>query len=152
MAGPAVVTGPGGRQRRSRPLLRAVLGHILRRIRHQQGRTLADVARVSRISVQYLSELERGRKEASSEVLAAICDALRVELADVLAEAGRQLLGGARRQLADPAERQLADEAARQPAGQAADEIVVIRLGTIDGGLPPAVPPEPGTAQCLLAA
>ncbi len=39
----------------------------------------------------YLSELERGRKEASSEVLAAVCDALRIELSDLLAEAGRHL-------------------------------------------------------------
>jgi transcriptional regulator with XRE-family HTH domain len=43
------------------------------------------------MSMQYLSELERGRKEASSEILAAICDALEVDLPDVLAEVGREL-------------------------------------------------------------
>jgi transcriptional regulator with XRE-family HTH domain len=87
--------GPGGReslpsahQRRPRPLLRAVIGEVLRRNRVEQGRTLADVAKQARVSMPYLSELERGRKEASSEVLAAICDALRIELADVLTEAG----------------------------------------------------------------
>ena len=51
-----------------------------------QRRTLADVAREARVSTQYLSELERGRKEASSEVLAALCRALRLDLTDLLAE------------------------------------------------------------------
>jgi transcriptional regulator with XRE-family HTH domain len=50
--------------------------------------------------MQYLSELERGRKEASSEILAAICDALSVELPDVLAEVGRDLAGAGARQQA----------------------------------------------------
>lgn len=76
-----------------RPLLRTTLGGVLRRIRLSQGRTLADVAAAGRISMQYLSELERGRKEASSEILAAICDALEVDLPDVLAEVGRDLAG-----------------------------------------------------------
>jgi transcriptional regulator with XRE-family HTH domain len=75
----------------SRPLLRTTLGDVLRRIRLEQGRTLADVAATGRISMQYLSELERGRKEASSEILAAICDALEVDLPDVLTEVGRDL-------------------------------------------------------------
>ena len=66
---------------------------MLRRIRLDQGRTLADVAAAGRISMQYLSELERGLKEASSEILAAICDALEVDLPDVLAEVGRDLAG-----------------------------------------------------------
>ena len=76
---------------RPKPLLRTLLGDVLRRARHGQRRTLADVARAARVSMPYLSELERGRKEASSEVLAAVCDALRVELSDVLAEVGREL-------------------------------------------------------------
>jgi transcriptional regulator with XRE-family HTH domain len=82
--------GPGGR-RPSRPLLRTLIGEALRRNRQGQRRTLADVARQARVSVPYLSEVERGRKEASSEVLAAVCDALRVELSDLLAEVGREL-------------------------------------------------------------
>ena len=86
-----VMIGPGGRQRPPRPLLRTTLGHILRRARREQGRTLADVAEAARVSMPYLSELERGRKEASSEVLAAVCDALRIELSDLLAQAGRNL-------------------------------------------------------------
>ncbi len=79
-----------------RPLLRTMLGQVLRRARHDQCRTLADVARAAKVSIQYLSEVERGRKEASSEVLAAICDALDVELPEVLAEVGRELAGPAR--------------------------------------------------------
>jgi transcriptional regulator with XRE-family HTH domain len=83
--------GPGGRERRKRPLLRTLLGDVLRRRRLEQRRTLADVADKARISMPYLSEVERGRKEASSEVLAAVCDALHVQLSDVLAEVGRAL-------------------------------------------------------------
>ncbi|MBM7785471.1 helix-turn-helix domain-containing protein [Tenggerimyces flavus] len=75
-----------------RPLLRKTLGEVLRRVRLAQRRTLSEVADSAKISMPYLSELERGRKEASSEVLAAICEALRIELAEVLAEVGRILL------------------------------------------------------------
>lgn len=81
-----------GRRRRSRPLLRRILGRVLRRTRLAQGRTLSDVARAARISMPYLSEVERGRKEASSEVLAAVCDALRIELADVLVAVRQDLI------------------------------------------------------------
>jgi transcriptional regulator with XRE-family HTH domain len=93
-------TGPAERGRRPKPLLRTMLGDVLRRTRLEQGRTLADVARVARVSMQYLSELERGRKEASSEILAAICDALEVDLPDVLAEVGRDLAGAGTEQQA----------------------------------------------------
>ena len=78
---------------RTRPLLRTMIGDVLRRTRQAQGRTLADVSRAARVSVPYLSELERGRKEASSEVLAAICDALRIDLSELLAGVGRELAG-----------------------------------------------------------
>jgi transcriptional regulator with XRE-family HTH domain len=89
-----VMTGQGDRGdqgRRGRPLLRTLVGAVLRRTRLDQGRTLAEVARAAKVSMQYLSELERGRKEASSEVLAAVCDALRIDLPDLLAEVGRNL-------------------------------------------------------------
>jgi len=76
---------------RPRPLLRTLIGDVLRRRRLEQGRTLAEVARDANVSVQYLSEVERGRKEPSSEVVAAVCDSLRIELADLLAEVGRDL-------------------------------------------------------------
>jgi transcriptional regulator with XRE-family HTH domain len=73
------------------PLLRRVIGLVLRRVRLRQGRTLQDVARTAGVSIQYLSELERGRKEASSEVLAAICRALGLGLAELLDEARAEL-------------------------------------------------------------
>jgi transcriptional regulator with XRE-family HTH domain len=87
-----MASSPGPRQR-PRPLLRTTIGEVLRRVRRAQGRTLADVSRAARVSVPYLSELERGRKEASSEVLAAICDALRIDLPELLAVVGRELAG-----------------------------------------------------------
>lgn len=67
-------------------LVRQVLGDQLRRRRLAQRRTLRDVSRQARVSLGYLSEVERGRKEASSELLASICTALEVSLADVLRE------------------------------------------------------------------
>ena len=74
---PSAVTSPRPRRGgRSEPLLRHVIGGILRRARLAQGRTLVDVAASARVSTAYLSEVERGRKEASSEVLAAVCGAL----------------------------------------------------------------------------
>ncbi|WP_348651109.1 helix-turn-helix domain-containing protein [Micromonospora sp. WMMD882] len=68
-------------------LLRRVIGGVLRRLRIGQGRTLREVAETAGVSVPYLSEVERGRKEASSEVLAAICRALGIRLSDLLEEA-----------------------------------------------------------------
>jgi len=65
-------------------LLRDALGETLRDARTRQNRTLRDVSTAANVSLGYLSEVERGRKEASSELLASICDALDVELAEVL--------------------------------------------------------------------
>lgn len=142
-----------GTRRASTPLLRSLLGDVLRRTRLQQGRTLADVARDARVSMPYLSEVERGTKEASSEVLAAICDALGIELADLLAATGRHLAdGGASRgqvvrfpaSQADPANP--AGQAG--PAGQTSSVGRATHLGQARtpelGGMPEAV--------CLLAA
>ncbi|TRW84969.1 helix-turn-helix transcriptional regulator [Mycolicibacterium sp. 018/SC-01/001] len=69
-------------------LLREVIGDVLRRVRVEQGRTLREVSDTARVSLGYLSEVERGRKEASSELLSAICGALDVPLSRVLSEAG----------------------------------------------------------------
>lgn len=71
-------------RRRREPLWRDAVGDALRRERQEQGRTLQDVADAAGISMAYLSEIERGRKEASSEVLAAAARALGLTLADVL--------------------------------------------------------------------
>ena len=70
------------------PLLREVIGDVLRRARVQQGRTLREVSDSARVSLGYLSEVERGRKEASSELLSAITGALDIPLSRVLSEAG----------------------------------------------------------------
>ncbi|MBO4160155.1 helix-turn-helix domain-containing protein [Micromonospora antibiotica] len=72
-------------------LLRRVIGGVLRRVRLRQGRTLREVAAAAGVSLPYLSEVERGRKEASSEVLAAICRALGINLSDLLEEARDEL-------------------------------------------------------------
>jgi len=65
-------------------LLRRVLGDALRARRQAQHRTLREVSGAANVSLGYLSEVERGQKEASSELLAAICDALGAQLAEVL--------------------------------------------------------------------
>jgi DNA-binding Xre family transcriptional regulator len=65
-------------------LLREAIGERLRRTRTAQRRTLREVSRAARVSLGYLSEVERGRKEASSELLAAICDALELPLSELL--------------------------------------------------------------------
>lgn len=72
-------------------LLREVIGDVLRRARTSQGRTLREVSDSARVSLGYLSEVERGRKEASSELLSAICGALDVPLSEVLTDAGQQM-------------------------------------------------------------
>ena len=84
--------------------VRDAIGEVLRDERTEQERTLADVAETAAVSVQYLSEIERGRKEVSSDLLSAVCDSLEVEVAEVLEpiaqHAGQNVLavyGGASR-------------------------------------------------------
>ncbi len=67
-------------------MLRHLLGDVLRRLRLRQGRTLREVSAAARVSLGYLSEVERGQKEASSELLAAICTALETPLSQVFRE------------------------------------------------------------------
>ena len=73
------------------PLVREVIGDVLRRARTSQGRTLREVSDSARVSLGYLSEVERGRKEPSSELLNAICEALEVPLSAVLTDAGERM-------------------------------------------------------------
>jgi transcriptional regulator with XRE-family HTH domain len=72
-------------------LLRRVLGDTLRGRRLRQRRTLREVSGAARVSLGYLSEVERGQKEASSELLASICEALNVKLSDVLSEVSENM-------------------------------------------------------------
>jgi len=117
-------------------LLRTQLGNTLRGHRLRQRRTLRDVSGVARVSLGYLSEVERGQKEASSELLASICDALDLELADLLAEVSLELrVAGAGRDGAvrtlTPSEAETAatgtpaaTPAAEQPVGEPALALV----------------------------
>ncbi len=73
--------------RHAEPLLREALGSALRGFRADKGITLRELAESARVSPGYLSELERGRKEVSSELLASVCHALGTSVADVLIEA-----------------------------------------------------------------
>jgi transcriptional regulator with XRE-family HTH domain len=74
-------------------LLRVTLGEELRRTRQAQGRSLRDVAGEAQVSLGFLSEIERGQKEASSELLNAICGALDLPLSTLLMTLGEQLAG-----------------------------------------------------------
>jgi transcriptional regulator with XRE-family HTH domain len=67
-------------------LFRRLLGEVLRSRRMQQGRTLRQLCGDARVSLGYMSEIERGQKEASSELLSAICAALDVPLSEILSE------------------------------------------------------------------
>jgi transcriptional regulator with XRE-family HTH domain len=73
-------------------LLRFAIGRVLRRLRQAQGRTLQNVADAAGVSLAYLSEVERGRKEVSSEILESICRALGINLPDLLDEVRSELL------------------------------------------------------------
>ena len=73
-------------------LLRRVIGDALRARRQGQHRTLREVSTAANVSLGYLSEIERGQKEASSELLAAICDALGARLSELLGEVSDTLL------------------------------------------------------------
>ncbi len=73
------------------PLWREEVGRELRSERHHQERTLADVAEHAGVSTQYLSEVERGRKEPSSEILGAISGALGLRLVDLTGRVSRSL-------------------------------------------------------------
>ena len=72
-------------------LLRSHIGSALRTARIAQGRTLRDVAKSARVSLGYLSEVERGQKEASSELLNSICNALDISIGQVLLSVSAQI-------------------------------------------------------------
>lgn len=94
-------------------LLRDALGETLRDARTSQNRTLRDVSTAANVSLGYLSEVERGRKEASSELLASICVALELELSDVLTTVSEAI------RTDDQAKRAVAVNKAEQLAQQA---------------------------------
>jgi transcriptional regulator with XRE-family HTH domain len=73
------------------PVLRQVVGETLRGLRMRQRRTLREISASARVSLGYLSEIERGQKEPSSELLAAICGALDIELSELFWEVSSTL-------------------------------------------------------------
>ena len=73
------------------PLLREVTGQLLRERRHDRGETLSETAGRAGVSTQYLSEVERGRKDASSEVISAVAGALDLRLLDLTVGVARRL-------------------------------------------------------------
>ncbi|HEX5541994.1 MAG TPA: helix-turn-helix transcriptional regulator [Micromonospora sp.] len=100
-------------------LLRRVIGDALRARRQGQHRTLREVSTAANVSLGYLSEVERGQKEASSELLAAICDALGAQLSEVLREASDTVaLAEQMSDVLPPAQERPVVEPARQRSGE----------------------------------
>lgn len=83
-------------------LMREILGASLREERVTQGRTLREISSTARVSLGYLSEVERGQKEASSELLAAICTALDVPMSQVLSSVSGKMAVEEARSIALP--------------------------------------------------
>jgi transcriptional regulator with XRE-family HTH domain len=126
-------------------LLREAIGAGLRRARTTRRRTLRDVSRRARVSLGYLSEVERGRKEPSSELLAAICEALDVALPDLLTEAARSLAGSTAAEAVAP----------RLPIGLRQTDLRLAGSEPLAGaplGAPVAVPLPPGRPVARAAA
>ncbi len=72
-------------------MLRERIGEVLREVRMRQGRTLRQISNEAQVSLGYISEIERGQKEPSSELLAAICSALDVPLSVILLQVSVRL-------------------------------------------------------------
>ncbi len=141
-------------------LLREAIGGSLRRARTARRRTLRDVSGAARVSLGYLSEVERGRKEASSELLAAICDALELPLPQLLGDAAAVL----RPVRLDPVGKPVTVEGAHrlEAAAQHPDptpEQANLRLATtlaralpVGARIPDHVPPVAGQADVAVVA
>lgn len=84
-------TNPQPQKEHKMVVLRHEIGDVLRDVRQRQGRTLREVSHNARVSLGYLSEVERGQKEASSELLSSICSALDVPLSLMLREVSDRL-------------------------------------------------------------
>ncbi|NUR72651.1 MAG: helix-turn-helix transcriptional regulator [Hamadaea sp.] len=102
-------------------LLRRVIGDALRGRRQRQHRTLREVSTAANVSLGYLSEIERGQKEASSELLSSICDALGAQLSEVLREVSDTL---ALAEQLEGLENGRPVEAATAPAAPAARKVI----------------------------
>ena len=92
---PPAVADPD-RNRPRDPLWRHMLGDSLRGLRHERGETLGDIASRAGLSPQYLSEIERGLKEPSSEMIAAVSGALDITLVDLTLDVAESLIAAQR--------------------------------------------------------
>ena len=130
-------------------LLREAIGERLRRTRTFQHRTLREVSREARVSLGYLSEVERGRKEASSELLASICGALELPLDELLLRVAGDVGPGIAGQVPDTVPDELVDttlvdttmraaglEDGRHVVGAAGECLAELRRGPIRGSTP----------------
>lgn len=116
-------------------LLREAIGDRLRHARTNQRRTLREVSRAARVSLGYLSEVERGRKEASSELLSAICDALDLPLSVLLHNVATDI--GAMESVELP---ETAEQVERSDVGAGDNSGARASVGSVEGGrLVPAV-------------
>jgi transcriptional regulator with XRE-family HTH domain len=106
-------------------LLRQEIGDVLRDARRRQGRTLREVSSVARVSLGYLSEVERGQKEASSELLASICGALDVPISSMLREVSRRV------EAAEHIATGVPDTVPDDLAGQITDSVANLRRGLV---------------------
>lgn len=122
------------------PLWRHMLGAELRKIRHRRGETLGETARRAGVSPQYLSEMERGSKDPSSEMIAAVAGALNVTLLDLTLAVADELRAGELRSGS-----LTAVPAARSPLAATS----VLRLAA--PAAPAAVGAGPGAALALAA-
>jgi transcriptional regulator with XRE-family HTH domain len=106
-------------------LLREAIGDRLRHARTNQQRTLREVSRAARVSLGYLSEVERGRKEASSELLSAICDALELPLSQLLHHVASDMgaMDSVEHTVPEPAERVERSEAAADGPRAAVEDV-----------------------------
>ena len=100
-------------------VLRREIGDVLRSVRQHQGRTLREVSSAARVSLGYLSEVERGQKEASSELLAAICGALDVPLSFVLRQVSDRVAVAEGVAVPDTVPSELSEAIARELVGVA---------------------------------
>ncbi|WP_125611160.1 helix-turn-helix domain-containing protein [Specibacter cremeus] len=91
-------------------VLRHEIGDVLRDVRQRQGRTLREVSHNARVSLGYLSEVERGQKEASSELLSSICSALDVPLSHMLREVSDRVALAEGVTIPDTVPQELSDE------------------------------------------
>ena len=109
-------------------LMREAIGGSLRRARTSRSRTLREVSHQARVSLGYLSEVERGRKEASSELLAAICEALQFPLPDLLIEVAESMRPVAAADGVRPLGGRQAELCRATPAAVAASASALVRI------------------------